>query len=271
MKKSFFKILIILMLVAYPIYNAISLPSVNGTAVSTSSDATVDLSMLKELESQDAAKVEKAIEKKDKKNKDKSKESKLKKERKSNINALIKQVEEGKTSYRKILRNTVIVGDSLMHGMNEYKVLDEALLVTKVSASLKHFEANMDTIVKLNPKVVVLHYGLNNMSTNEQSITNFVTVYTKLLKQLNKELPDARIVVSSVFNVAPSVAKGDYADIAHFNSRLQKMCKDNGFEYLDNSALLPGDGKYLEPDGIHVVKKFYTEAYLPNLIVSLGL
>ena len=52
---------------------------------------------------------------------------------------------------------------------------------------------------------------------------------------------------------------------------LKQMCVKNNFKFLDNNDLLPGDGSYLEKDGMHVIKKFYTQKFLPNLIVELGL
>ena len=173
-------------------------------------------------------------------------------------------------SYRQRLKGTVIAGDSLMHGLNEYNILDSTYLVTKVSANLKHLKGNIDTIINLNPKNLVVHYGLNNMSTNDTEINNFVSVYESILKDLHQKLPDTKIVVSSVFNVSSKKATGAYKDIPHFNSKLNEMCQRNGFVYLDNSGLISGNSSYYEPDGIHVKKSFYTEKFLPNLTAKLG-
>ena len=178
--------------------------------------------------------------------------------------------QSGQGSYRQRFKGTVIAGDSLMHGLNEYNILDSACLVTKVSANLKHLRGNVDTIVNLNPQNLVVHYGLNNMSTNDTEINNFVSSYEAILKDLQKKLPDTKIVVSSVFNVSSAKSTGRYKDIPHFNSKLNEMCQRNGFVYLDNSALISGNSGYYEPDGIHVKKKFYTEKFLPNLAAKLG-
>lgn len=271
MKNFSTKLIVVLLILIYPVTNAADLISKCHAATPVNAVNTEDISAVAALEEKKAADIEKKIEKLNKANEKKAKEAALKKERSDNIDALKKQIDDGKTSYRQILKGTVIAGDSLMHGMYEYNVLDKANLVTKVSANLKHLESNISTIESLNPKVLVLHYGLNNMSDNDATIKNFVSSYEKLLLKLHEALPDTRIVVSSVFNVSAAKAKSSFSDVPKFNKALKAMCKKNGFEYLDNSDVLTPDSEYFEHDGMHVIKRFYTEKYLPNLVVALGL
>ncbi len=270
MKNYAVKILIIALLLIYPLSNATHLLSAKESTPSDVEQES-DISALEELDKQNVAVIEEKIEKLNIKKQEKRREQELRQQRANNINLLLQQIKNGDTSYRKIMKGTVIAGDSLMHGMYEYDVLDKTYLVTKVSASLGHLESNLDTIIGLNPKVLVVHYGLNNMSTDETATKNFISKYESLLLELHKSLPKTRIVVSSVFNIAPEKAKGSFADIPKFNNMLKKMCIKNKFEFLDNNDLLPGDGSYLEKDGMHVIKKFYTQKFLPNLIVELGL
>lgn len=286
MKRYIIKAITILVIIVFPLFGLVHILSAKGAeaesalaAASLNSSASpsesVDLSAVEELDSHSVADIEKKIsdaEKKEKEKLEKEKQkAKLKEAKSKRVSDLIKKVQSGETSYRQLLKGTVIAGDSLMHGMNEYKILDSSYLVTKVSANLKHLKASVPTIVNLNPKILVVHYGLNNMSTNDTEIKNFVSVYENILKDLHGKLPGTKIVVSSVFNVSSEKATGRYKDIAHFNSKLNEMCKRNGFTYLDNSGLISGKSSYYEQDGMHVIKKFYTEKFLPNLVVELGL
>lgn len=272
-KKIIIKVIIILLLLVYPLCRTIHLSSLKakGAPNTPKIDGTADLAAISELNGENTADIEKRIEDLKAKKQNKLKADKLKQQRKNNINLLRKQVSEGKTSYRQILSFTVIAGDSLMHSLYEYDILDKSLLVTKVSANLNHLKENIDKIVSLNPNVLVLHYGLNNMSTNDKEIDNFIKVYASLIKQLKEKLPNTKIVISSVFEVSPDKAEGRFSNVPHFNDRLRKMSKDNGCVFLDNKELLKDDKSYYESDGMHLKKKFYTETYLPNLIIELGL
>lgn len=249
--------------------------SKSSGASPTAQNGGADLSAVSELDGHSVSDIENEIDSKEKKEQEKLKKeqqaAQLKKEKSERVKELLENIKNGKTSYRQLLKGTVIAGDSLMHGMNEYKILDNSYLVTKVSANLKHLRESVPTIVNLNPKILVVHYGLNNMSTDSTEIKNFVSAYEKVLKDLHSKLPNTKIVVSSVLNVSSKKSTGRYKDIPNFNSKLKEMCKNNGFTFLDNSELISGESSYYEQDGMHVIKKFYTEKYLPNLVVELGL
>lgn len=272
MKKFVIKAVIVLIIIIYPLFSILHLLSVKAKGVPERSEAdkTADLAAVSALGDENAADIEKHIEEKKAERQQKAKADELKKQMKNNVELIKQQVSEGKTSYRQMLSGTVIAGDSLMHSLYEYDILDKSLLVTKVSANLNHLRNNIDTIVQLNPKILVLHYGLNNMSTNDKEIDNYINVYTSLIKQLKEKLPNTQIVISSVFEVSEEKAIGRFSNVAHFNDRMRKMAKDCGCVFLDNKELLKSDKSYYETDGMHLKKKFYTEKYLPNLIAELG-
>ena len=79
----------------------------------------------------------------------------------------LKLLKEGKTTYKKLFKNVYIVGDSLMHGLESYGVLSKKRLCTQVSATLYHLEDNSKKIIEKKPRTLILHYGINMISTEK--------------------------------------------------------------------------------------------------------
>ena len=63
------------------------------------------------------------------------------------IKNVLKKLDEGKTTYRKIFKDVYIVGDSLMNGLECYNILNSNRLITQVSASLYHLSGNVNKII----------------------------------------------------------------------------------------------------------------------------
>lgn len=184
----------------------------------------------------------------------------------------IKEIKKGTKTYRKVFKNVYFVGDSLMNGLEIYNILNSKKLITQVSASLYHLSDNMEKIIKLRPPVLILHYGINMLSTEKVLLDNFINMYSKLIKQLKKELPDCRIIVSLIFPVDRSVAKAvRFGKINTYNKRLIKMCKSLEVEYLDSRPAFEKGKKYYGSDGIHLAKAFYEKHWLKFIMREKGI
>lgn len=195
---------------------------------------------------------------------------KLKEEREANIEAFLKQMENGDITFRGLMSDTIVAGDSLMHGLNVYNILDKSNLVTKVSASLYHLSDNKAKIIAANPKNLIIHYGINMMVDSQAQLDRFINQYSGIVAELKTALPNTNIYISGVFNVTGS-ALSRFPCVAKYNAALVQMCQKYSINYLDNSSLLPGDGHYYGGDGIHVSASFYREKWLPYVCVELGL
>lgn len=184
----------------------------------------------------------------------------------------IKLIDKGEKSYRSVFKNVCFAGDSLMAGLETYEILNSKKIIAQVSASLYHLEENMDTIVKKSPQVLILHYGINMIATEDEYLNNFISLYTKLIKKLQKKLPETRIIVSLIFPVDRSLATAErFKRVSAYNKALKKMCKGLDVEYLDSSSVLKAHKECYGSDGIHQSKAFYEKYWLKFIMREKGI
>ena len=112
---------------------------------------------------------------------------------------VLEDIDSGKTTYRNIFKNTYIAGDSLMNGLESYNILNPNNLTTRVSASLYHLSENANKIIRANPRVLILHYGMNMLGTKEKNLNFFISFYTEILEKFKTEIPDTRLFIFSMY------------------------------------------------------------------------
>ncbi|MGN1443984.1 MAG: GDSL-type esterase/lipase family protein [Acutalibacteraceae bacterium] len=170
----------------------------------------------------------------------------------------IKQIQSGQKSYRQVFDNVYFMGDSLMEGLHAYNILNPSRLITQVSAGLSHLEQNMNKIINARPPILIIHYGLNSISTSDAQIDAFVQRYTTDIKKLKKALPQTRIIISLLFPINTSIATAArFKAVGKFNNALKIMCKSLSVEYLDSTSVINANKQFYEPDGIHMKYSFY--------------
>ncbi len=264
MKKRVLQILISLCLVSIISYNAFnsfvseySLPASSGS----------NISRLEALQGYSVSEIEKEIDRLISARLQAEEEKRLEEERLASYENFMKQLEEGKITYRRLFSDTMIVGDSLMHGLSLYDILDSSNMITMVSASLYHLDDNVYNIIGNSPEKLVLHYGINMLVNSEKALDSFISMYRRIIKELKSELPDTKIYLSSIFNVSDS-QKASYPGVDKYNDALKELCDEMEIGYIDNSSLLGGNSRYYGSDGIHVSKDFYYDEWLPHLFYS---
>ncbi len=185
-------------------------------------------------------------------------ENELVKDKQKHIKKVIKQIDNGKKSFRKVFKNVWFVGDSLINGLEAYDILNRNHIISQVSASLFHLEENYDKIVKARPPILILHYGINMIGAQEAHLKNYINKYTSIIKNLKKDLPSTRIIVSLIFPVDSSVATAKrFKAVPNWNKALIQMCKNEKVEYLDSSSIFKKHKEWYAKDGIHQAKGFY--------------
>lgn len=233
-------------------------------------DNEIDSNVLSEFEDCDIRAIEKEINELTKIKRAEEAALKKEEERVESYESLQKHLQSGKITLRQLFSDTYFAGDSLMHGLNSYGVLDSANMSTMVNASLYHLQDNISKIISNNPGNLVLHYGINMLVNTDSARQSFIDLYESLLVHLKKELPDTKIFVSSIFNVSSKVQR-QYPGIEDYNFALSKMCKSIGVTFIDNNPILPGDETYYGGDGIHLSKEFYSAVWLPHLYFEMNL
>ena len=263
MKKIVLILVLILMLSVYPIFNIMGLSQYSAESVQ--SDLTEGSEIIKKLSHYDVKAAQKNV-------KIAEKERKHKFGNYHRVDDVIADIDKGKTTYRKVFKDVYIVGDSLMNGLEAYNILNSNHLVTQVSASLYHLDGNINKIVKMNPPVLILHYGVNMISTDRKYLSNYISMYTSLIKRLQNSLPDTRIIVSGIFPVDRSVATAKrFGMINEYNKNLTDMCKKLDIEYMDSSSVLKAHPECYGGDGIHLSKTFYEKYWLRFIIREMGI
>lgn len=261
MKKFILITVLILMLSVYPFFNIVGLS--RNDAESPDEGVKIDSSVIENLSGFDVKKAESNVREAEKKRKDPAGNA-------EKVKKVLNDLNQGKTTYRKVFRDVYIVGDSLMNGLEAYGILNSNHLITQVSASLYHLDGNVKRIVKMNPPVLVLHYGINMIAVGNKYLNNFISMYTRIIKELKKSLPDTRIIVSGLFPVDRDIAASRrFGEIGKYNKALEKMCRELEVEYLNSASVLKAHPECYGSDGIHLSKAFYDKYWLRFLIKEL--
>lgn len=263
MKKSVLVLILAVIITIYPVRNFITLANTESSETIEHNDAR---EYLQELYDYDIKKAQSNVKKASNLRNDNGMPTSIE------IKNVLKKLDEGKTTYRKVFKDVYIVGDSLMNGLECYNILNSNRLITQVSASLYHLSGNIKKIIKASPDTVILHYGVNMISTKGSQLNNFISMYTRLIKQIQKGSPDTRIIISGLFPVDRSVAKAArFSKIDTYNNALRKMCKELNIEYLDSSSVLKAHPECYGGDGIHLSKAFYEKYWLRHIIREMGI
>ena len=263
MKKSVLVLILAVILALYPVRNFITLANTGSTETETYDEAE---EYLQKLYDYDIKKAQSNVKKASNLRNDTGVPTS------AEINQVLKNLDAGKTTYRKIFKDVYIVGDSLMNGLECYNILNTNRLITQVSASLYHLSGNVKKIIKASPETLILHYGVNMISTKSSQLNNFISMYTKLIKQIQKGSPDTRIIISGLFPVNRNIAKAPrFAKIGTYNNALINMCKELNIEYLDSSSVLKAHPECYGGDGIHLSKAFYEKYWLRHIIKEMGI
>lgn len=263
MKKIILILVLICLLSAYPIINIMGLSLESAQAAPAADLPGTDI--IESLSAVDVKKAEKNVRDAEAKRLDPTGNY-------QKVEKVLNNLKKGKTTYRKIFKNVYIVGDSLMNGLEAYNILNSNHLITQVSASLYHLKDNVDKIIASNPPMVILHYGINMISAETKYYNNFISMYTGIIKQLKKALPETRFVVSGLFPVEKEVATAKrFEEVGKYNKGLKKMCDELKIEFIDSSSVLKAHPECYGGDGIHLSKSFYEKYWLKYLIKKLGI
>ena len=187
----------------------------------------------------------------------------------------VDRIDRGELSLQDAMKDVAFTGDSQIEALSAFNILPEDQVVAKVGESLNYMEANLNKIISRSwtKKALVVHYGINTLSTNSADRVTAVERYKGLLLKLKEALPNTRIIVSGLFPVADTIYLDQlrFAYINDFNALLFEMCCEIGVEYLSDNEYISTHQTYFFGDGLHLKSSFYTEYWLKNLILTMGI
>ena len=153
--------------------------------------------------------------------------------------------------------SSVVMGDSITEGFSEYDVLNASSVVSKIGVHLNELDEQVQQVKELDPQVIFLAYGMNDVISTAGDTDQFLEEYEALVDQLREEVPNAHIYVNSIFPVTDSAVKKEpeLAQISEYNTALKGMCDEMQVGFIDNTELV--EDQYYEEDGVHFKAEFY--------------
>jgi hypothetical protein len=164
--------------------------------------------------------------------------------------------------------------ESVLRDRSGTRLLDRRILASPVECGgeVVPFSAALE---RLQPRVLVLSFGLNGLLRFSASYEAFLADYRALIEGVRRISPDTRILLQSVYPVGQNeVFSADVdalnATIAELNARISTLADGVAYvRYLDTAALLRDcDGRLCAAfdlgDGIHLTNDAY-RVLLPRI------
>ena len=164
---------------------------------------------------------------------------------------------EDSRSYKEKFASSIVMGDSIAGGFSEYDVLNASSVVSKIGVHLYELEEQVQQAADLNPQVIFLALGMNDVIATAGDTDQFLEQYEAVVAQLREAVPNAHIYVNSIFPVQDSAIEKEpeLAQISEYNTVLRQMCDDLQLGFIDNTDLV--QDQYYEEDGVHFKAEFY--------------
>lgn len=209
------------------------------------------VSHLKSLEKKDASAIEKKV-------------KNVKRE------AQAEALEKGELSVWERFDGSILFGDSRTVGFQYYEFLDKKQVLAKNGLTIKDIDAYLPQMKTLNPSVLFLCTGLNDVSTGAwKTPEEYVKSYEEKIQMLKKELPDTDIYINSIIPVQEPASDKPYnKKIPGYNKVVKAWCKEKGYAYIDNAEVYKEHKDLYDVDGIHFKKKFY-EYWALNMLAEV--
>lgn len=155
----------------------------------------------------------------------------------------------------------LFIGDSLIEYFDwqerfpKHSVYNMGVAGEMVEGLYSRLEVIYDQVE--GPDAVFIMSGINNLAMGDKQ---FLTVYRRVVKSLEKQYPSAKIFVQSLLPVLFPWLSND--EIREMNMKLKVMADEENVLYLDIHSLFLEQGggavkDYLLDDGIHVSEKGY--------------
>ena len=153
-------------------------------------DTKEGLAIIKATEKENVKDIEKKINKLDTKDKLESQEA------------------SGEINYKSLFSSSVVMGDSISEAFTEYDLLNASSVVAKIGVELDELDDQIKTVADINPQVIFLSYGMNDVIATNGDTDLFIKEYKAVIDQLRKKLPDTTLYVNSIFPVSAAKQAG---------------------------------------------------------------
>lgn len=163
-------------------------------------------------------------------------------------------------SLKQVYANAVIMGDSMSDALLDYQLLNSSSVVAKRGRTLFNNEEDINTVKQIQPRVLFMQYGMNDMGAFRGDSQYFISKYEEQIKDLQTSIPHVRIFVVSI---TPMTSKGQKQNennwrYPEFNDAMKEMCKRLNLKYIDTSFLVdPNNPDFYQFDGVHPTYDYF--------------
>ena len=163
----------------------------------------------------------------------------------------------GELSLKDFFTGIVVMGDSIAEGLVAYDILNPSSVVASIGGRVGNLDGELIRLRELNPSIVFLSYGLNDILLENMSVETFIESYGELVGQIQGILPDTRIIINAVFPVRVDVlaTHPSLERVADFNVALREFAHSRQITFVDSTDL--ANETFYEEDGIHFLPDFY--------------
>lgn len=178
--------------------------------------------------------------------------------------------------------NTILVGDSRVVGFSMYNHMDPSRVLAGTSWSILELPALYGIIEGMNPRFVIVSFGVNEIG--QQYFTpvyfdtdeSYVDALAYYLGELQSIVPNAKIYYSAILpvNDACLETKPGFSIIPRRNQAIKQFCEEAGYGYIDTEHLAYEHSDLYIADGVHFYSEFYPywgRAILEQIIADGGI
>lgn len=165
--------------------------------------------------------------------------------------------QEDTRSLKEIFGSAVVMGDSISEGFIEFDILNTSSVISKIGVELDELDEQVEQLVKVNPQVVFLTFGANDILATKGDEKAYIEQYKVLIEEIQTKLPETKIFINSIFPVQKWRVEEEplFEHIDAYNQALREMCDKLQIAYVDNTELV--SERYYESDGMHFKSDFY--------------
>jgi lysophospholipase L1-like esterase len=187
-------------------------------------------------------------------------------------------IENSDIDFYKFYENTVFMGDSITEGLMEMKLVSQYNVIGNKGDTVVKGRENMDKVASLQPKNVVLLYGMNDViefdGGGPGGPDKFKSNYIEFINDIKTKLPNANIYIQSPLPVIDKAKETNErltnTNLDEFRKLAREVSEETGVNYVNIDGLARDKDELYEGDGIHFKYDFYLKwlAYLHQEIIS---
>ena len=153
---------------------------------------------------------------------------------------------------------TAIVGDSIIRQLRLFEMLD-APVFAEGGIHLSVELSLLDDIEAAKPSVIFLCFGMNDVGVFQDRVSMYVERYSKVIRRLQRNLPEAVIYVHATLPVTEACVRedSDYQYIGAYNEAMKAACPELGAYFIDSAFLLEARPDFYSSDGRHPNRIYY--------------